>query len=236
MGLTVGTFYDKLTPQSLHKLKNKPYCGTSGIQHSLHWYSGHSPHNTPQRAKRENQDGQKETAKICTIWEHFCRDYQTNQCRLQAPHSARLNCKYVTVQHICAKCFLATKAKADHPESSQECPQQPAWPTVKVWSEDIVTVAQTNIVNPPSSFTIQLRGLGVDSQIVSTDFVGPPSAHETQSGGLGVDTSTFSPNTSSEKYRSRGPKFPRLSHSITLHTQPGGFGIGDWDLTIVDTS
>ena len=54
----------------------------------------------------------------------FCKDYQTNQCGLKAPHAARLNGKSVTVQHICAKCFLYDKSKAGHAENSVECPHK----------------------------------------------------------------------------------------------------------------
>ena len=53
----------------------------------------------------------------------FCRAYQWGECSRPEPHLAFVPIRGpVTVQHICAKCYLTDKKKLSHPENSESCP------------------------------------------------------------------------------------------------------------------
>ena len=51
----------------------------------------------------------------------FCKAYQAGKCSKQSPHTAVFSGKTHTVSHICATCWLVTREKKMHPESSNEC-------------------------------------------------------------------------------------------------------------------
>ena len=52
----------------------------------------------------------------------FCRPYQKGECSRQDPHSGWVAGRPVSVQHICAKCYLNDKKKAQHNEKNESCP------------------------------------------------------------------------------------------------------------------
>ena len=53
----------------------------------------------------------------------FCRAYQREECSRPDPHRAFVPGRGpVTVQHICAKCYLTDKKKLSHPENLESCP------------------------------------------------------------------------------------------------------------------
>ena len=54
------------------------------------------------------------------LW--YCQQYQRNDCSRTDPHPAWINGRPVTVHHICARCYLADRKRAGHPESAENCP------------------------------------------------------------------------------------------------------------------
>ena len=53
---------------------------------------------------------------------YFCRAFNYGVCSKTAPHSDIVNNKSVTVQHICAKCYMTNRTSQFHSESSPACP------------------------------------------------------------------------------------------------------------------
>ena len=54
------------------------------------------------------------------VW--FCRDYQREVCAHKEAHEGVVKGRTVTVQHICAKCWLYDRVKKEHPEYNKQCP------------------------------------------------------------------------------------------------------------------
>ena len=52
----------------------------------------------------------------------FCRGYQRGTCKNSQDHSGYFNGESRTLRHICAKCWLKSRAIATHPETSDNCP------------------------------------------------------------------------------------------------------------------
>ena len=55
----------------------------------------------------------------------FCRDYNsTGGCKKTSPHKAQVGPAGInrTVLHICAKCYMQTRAENRHPEGHESCP------------------------------------------------------------------------------------------------------------------
>ena len=54
----------------------------------------------------------------------FCKDYQRNNCEHQTAHQGKYKDEpgLVKLEHCCAKCWLRSKIKVQHPESSSACP------------------------------------------------------------------------------------------------------------------
>ena len=57
----------------------------------------------------------------------FCSPFQRNLCWYEGPHSGKYNGRMVTRLHICAACWLKDKVRANHPESSKDCPHNQKW-------------------------------------------------------------------------------------------------------------
>ena len=52
----------------------------------------------------------------------FCRGYQRGICKHTQDHNGYFNGENRMLRHICAKCWLKTRATATHPENSDSCP------------------------------------------------------------------------------------------------------------------
>ena len=53
------------------------------------------------------------------VW--FCKAFQSGKCAHKSSHQGYVKGSKVTVQHICASCWINERAKKDHPESSGDC-------------------------------------------------------------------------------------------------------------------
>lgn len=51
----------------------------------------------------------------------FCAAYQKGECKMEAPHMARVGLEERMVQHICSTCWLKEGKKAAHPNGGQGC-------------------------------------------------------------------------------------------------------------------
>ncbi len=55
----------------------------------------------------------------------WCRDFNREKgCSLGDPHVAQVYGKQVIVNHVCAKCWIEDKVKAQHAEESSACPKR----------------------------------------------------------------------------------------------------------------
>ena len=52
----------------------------------------------------------------------FCKGYQRGTCQQTKDHYGYFMGTNRLLKHICAKCYLKTKAQAAHPEDSELCP------------------------------------------------------------------------------------------------------------------
>lgn len=52
----------------------------------------------------------------------FCAPFNRSTCSKSAPHSATVRGQQVTVEHICANCWVKDKSKKFHSEKSNDCP------------------------------------------------------------------------------------------------------------------
>ena len=72
--------------------------------------------NSASRYKMGDQD--RESAPLA--W--FCSGYQKGECRQTEPHLGVYKGRNIVVQHICAACYKKNRTKAEHPETSPQCP------------------------------------------------------------------------------------------------------------------
>ncbi len=54
------------------------------------------------------------------IW--YCRAFNVGSCEESGDHSGKLMGRFVTLRHICGKCWIADKVQRRHSETSPECP------------------------------------------------------------------------------------------------------------------
>jgi hypothetical protein len=54
------------------------------------------------------------------LW--ICSAYQQRQCSHNESHTADVSGKLIVAHHICATCWMKNKVKAQHPDSSIDCP------------------------------------------------------------------------------------------------------------------
>ena len=55
-----------------------------------------------------------------SVW--FCSNFNREQCNRDAPHRAKVKGVWRDVVHICAKCYIDSRAENFHSENSAECP------------------------------------------------------------------------------------------------------------------
>ena len=80
------------------------------------------PQATQPVRRNQNQNRNSDTPDS-RVW--FCRPYQKGDCNKPESHRAFVQGRGpVTVQHICAKCYLTDKTKSSHPENSDSCPNK----------------------------------------------------------------------------------------------------------------
>ncbi len=54
----------------------------------------------------------------------FCKNFQRDVCSETGDHFGELNGETRYLRHICARCWLVSRRKSPHPESSESCPVQ----------------------------------------------------------------------------------------------------------------
>ena len=80
------------------------------------------PQATQPVRRNQNQNRNSDTPDS-RVW--FCRPYQKGDCNKPESHRAFVQGRGpVTVQHICAKCYLTDKTKSFPPENSDSCPNK----------------------------------------------------------------------------------------------------------------
>ena len=89
-------------------------------------YAQPNPRERPQATqpvrRNQNQNRNSDTPDS-RVW--FCRPYQKGNCNKPQSHRAFVQGRGpVTVQHICAKCYLTDKTKSSHPENTDSCPNK----------------------------------------------------------------------------------------------------------------
>ena len=109
----------------LHKIETGQATWSSPFDHvekmvlenpgKMNWGSRVGPKNQEKRGvKASGKSDEKKT------W--WCRDYQSNNCQVTAPHTKNVQGREVTVKHICARCFQKDGSEKNHPEKSTTCP------------------------------------------------------------------------------------------------------------------
>ena len=84
---------------------------------SFHYLERHSFHD---QLKRNVKQKSPQSTRANPVL--FCRDYQRGKCRHDKDHFGTIRGNKKWLQHICAKCWITSRAMEKHPEFSSSCP------------------------------------------------------------------------------------------------------------------